>query len=67
VVNLLISIYSYDKFAICVCFVVIDGIVDHHCLVAVFRIVDIDGFLDNHSVAVMSVLLILPELLMITA
>jgi hypothetical protein len=48
------------------CFVVIDGIVDHHCLVYVFRIVDIDGILDNHSLAVMSVLLILVELLTFT-
>ena len=46
------------------CFVVFDGIVDYHC---VARIVDIDGILDNHSLAVMSVLLIFAELLTITA
>ena len=45
------------------CFVVFAGIVDYHCVV---RIVDIDGILDNHSLDVMFVLMILVEMLIIT-
>ena len=45
------------------CFVVFDGIVDYHCVV---RIADIDGILDNHSLDVMFVLMILVEMLIIT-
>jgi hypothetical protein len=31
-----------------VCFVDIDGIVDHHCLEVIVRFVDIGGIVDHH-------------------
>jgi hypothetical protein len=49
-----------------VCFVDIDGIVDHHLFKVIVRFVDIDGIVDHHLFKVMFALLILVELLTIT-
>jgi hypothetical protein len=48
-------------------FVDIGGIVDHHCLEGILRVVDIGGIVDHHCLEGIVSLLILVELLTITA
>jgi ethanolamine utilization protein EutA (predicted chaperonin) len=49
-----------------VVFFYIGGIVDHHCLEVIGRLVDIGGIVDHHCLEVIGRLLILVDLFIIT-